>query len=813
MKVLEENHAEEKIPAKAQGQDAAGKGGLQLPSDALIILPLRNSVLFPSMVVPLTLGRSSSVQAIEEALRQEMPVGVVVQRDPKVESPEPQDLYPVGTVAEILRLVTLPDGQKHVLVQGRQRFKILDIIRTEPYLVARILALSETVPNTKEFEARLFHLRQEAQKALSLLLQPMPDLASTIQSPEGSALIDFVASWLDIPLSEKQEILGTVDLEVRIQKVTEKLARYIEVLELTKKISQETKGAMDKAQREYVLREQLKAIQKELGEGDAKGQEIVELRKKIEAAQMPPEVEKEALREVARLERMPEGAAEYSMVRTYLDWMIELPWSITTKERIDLPKAREILDADHHDLEKVKKRILEFLAVRKLNPEGKSPILCFVGPPGVGKTSLGQSVARAMNRKFVRQSVGGVHDEAEIRGHRRTYIGALPGGIIQGIKRAGSKNPVFMLDEIDKLSTSFHGDPSAALLEVLDPEQNATFQDHYLDVPFDLSQVLFITTANVLDAIPGPLRDRMEVIELPGYAEEDKVVIARRYLAPRQLKASGLGPEQLIFTEDALHEVIRSYTREAGVRQLERQLGAICRAVATRVAEGFQENITVKAESVSAYLGPAKFFNEVALRTSLPGVATGLAWTPVGGEILFVEATKMAGEGKLLLTGQLGDVMKESAQTALSLVKSRAAPIGLDAELFKKHDLHIHIPAGAIPKDGPSAGVTIFVALVSLLTGRRVKNDVAMTGEISLRGLVLPVGGIKEKVLGAKRAGISAVLLPEWNRKDLEEISEAVRQTMRFEFIETVDQALKLALEPVERDKDAGYGREHHTMV
>lgn len=813
MKISEDRETEEKKAPKIQEQDAAAKGALKLPGDALIILPLRNSVLFPSTVVPLTLGRKSSVQAVEEALRQEMPIGVVVQRDPKVESPGPQDLYPIGTVAEILRLVTLPDGQKHVLVQGRQRFKILDFIRTEPYVVARILALSETVPNTKEFEARLFHLRQESQKALSLLAQPVADLASMIQSLEGSALIDFVASWLDIPLSEKQEILETLDLEQRIQKVTEKLAQYIEVLELTKKIGQETKGAMDKAQREYILREQLKAIQKELGEGDAKGLEIVELRKKIEAVKMPPEVEKEALKELARLERMPEGAAEYSMVRTYLDWMVDLPWSVTTKESIDLPKAREILDSDHHDLEKVKKRILEFLAVRKLNPEGKSPILCFVGPPGVGKTSLGQSIARAMNRKFVRQSVGGVHDEAEIRGHRRTYIGALPGRIIQGIKRAGSKNSIFMLDEIDKLSASFHGDPSAALLEVLDPEQNATFQDHYLDVPFDLSQVLFITTANVLDAIPGPLRDRMEVIELPGYAEEDKVVIARRYLVPRQLSAAGLQPDQLVFTDDALQEVIRGYTREAGVRQLERQIGAICRAVATRFAEGFKENITVKAGSVSAYLGAAKFFNEVALRTSLPGVATGLAWTPVGGEILFVEATKMAGEGKLLLTGQLGDVMKESAQTALSLVKSRAATIGLDAELFKKHDLHIHIPAGAIPKDGPSAGVTIFVALVSLLTGRRVKNDVAMTGEISLRGLVLPVGGIKEKVLGAKRAGISTVLLPELNRKDLEEISEAVRQTMRFEFMETVDQALKLALEPVERDRTSGYEHERHALV
>jgi ATP-dependent Lon protease len=501
---------------------------------------------------------------------------------------------------------------------------------------------------------------------------------------------------------------------------------------------------------------------------------------------------------------MPEGAAESSMVRTYLDWLAELPWSVATEERIDLKQAREILDADHHGLEKVKKRILEFLAVRKLNPSGKSPILCFVGPPGVGKTSLGQSIAAAMNRKFIRQSLGGVHDEAEIRGHRRTYIGALPGRILHGIKRAGSKNPVFMLDEIDKLSVSFHGDPSAALLEVLDPEQNERFQDHYLGVPFDLSQALFVATANVLDGIPGPLRDRMEVIELPGYVDEDKLVIAQRYLVPRQLTATGLDSHQLVFTDDALREVIRGYTREAGVRQLERTIGAICRSVAMRFAEGSQDSVTLDADAVQTYLGPAKFFDEVALRTSLPGVATGLAWTAVGGEILFVEATKMAGDGKLLLTGQLGDVMKESAQAALSLVKSRAAKLGLDADTFKKQDIHVHLPAGAIPKDGPSAGVTLFVALVSLLTGRRVRKDIAMTGEISLRGLVLPVGGIKEKVLAAKRAGLRHVLLPSLNRKDLQELSPAAREALRFEFLETVEDALARALEPAEEYKSLG---------
>ncbi|MGB7950226.1 MAG: endopeptidase La, partial [Candidatus Binatia bacterium] len=540
----------------------------------------------------------------------------------------------------------------------------------------------------------------------------------------------------------------------------------------------------------------MKAIQKELGEGDSQNLEAEELRKKVHEAKMPADVEKEVLRELARFERIPEVAAEYSSLRTYLDWMIELPWSIASDEQIDLPKAREILDADHYDLERVKKRIVEFLAVRKLVPQGKSPILCFVGPPGVGKTSLGQSIARAMNRKFVRQSLGGVHDEAEIRGHRRTYVGALPGNIIQGIRKAGTKNPVFMLDEIDKLSTSFHGDPSAALLEVLDPSQNTTFQDHYVAVPFDLSQVLFIATANVLDTIPAPLRDRMEILQLAGYIEEEKLAIAKQYLIPRQIAENGLDGSQISFTDDAIREIIRSYTREAGVRQLERELGTVCRGVATRVAEGGKERTNIEKDSLREYLGPEKFFNEIALRTSLPGVATGLAWTPVGGDILFVEATKMPGDGRLQLTGQLGDVMKESAQAAWSLVKSRAESLGINPEILRKNDLHVHIPAGAIPKDGPSAGITLFVALVSLLTGRRVSKDVAMTGEISLRGLVLPVGGIKEKILAAKRAGITCVLIPELNGRDMEEVPAAAREGIRFEFLKTVDDALSLALEP-----------------
>ena len=780
-----------------ENESPKSKPRLNIPAGAMVIIPLRNRVLFPSMIMPVMVRRPERLHAVEETVRQQLPIGFVTQRDPNIDAPQPKDVYGVGTAADVLRMYTLPDGQRQILVQGRRRFEIGEFLETDPLLIARVTMVEEKVPQTKEFEARILHLRQEAARALSLFPEPVNELRSMIERIDDPlSVIDVIASTLDLPSAEKQEILAILDPEARAQRVSEKLARQIELLELSRKIGDQTKESMDKSQRQYFLREQLKAIQKELGEEDGKGSEVEELRKQIYEAKMPPEVEKEALKELARFERIPEMAAEHSLLRTYLDWLVELPWSILSKEEIDLPKAREILDTDHYGLEKVKKRIIEFLAVRKLKPEGKSPILCLVGPPGVGKTSLGQSIARAMNRKFVRQSLGGVHDEADIRGHRRTYIGALPGNIIQGIRKAGSKNPVFMLDEVDKLSASFHGDPSAALLEVLDPAQNATFQDHYIALPFDLSQVLFIATANVLDTVPGPLRDRMEILELPGYTEEDKLAIAKGYLVPRQISENGLNPGEITFTDDAIREIIRSYTREAGVRQLERQLGAVCRSVATRVADGLKEIITVNKESLATYLGPQKFFNEIALRTSLPGVATGLAWTPFGGDILFIEATKMPGDGKLLLTGQLGDVMKESAQAALSLVKSRAETLGIDPDIFKKNDLHIHIPAGAIPKDGPSAGVTLFVALVSLLTGRRISKDVAMTGEISLRGLVLPVGGIKEKMLAAKRAGISSVLLPELNRKDLEEIPPAGRQGIRFEFLQTADEALRLALEP-----------------
>src|SRR4029450_9417755 len=792
------HHRDKEAFMKAEENESPkSKPRLNIPAGAMVIIPLRSRVLFPPMIMPVMVRRAERLHAVEETVRQQLPIGFVTQRDPNIDVPQPKDLYGVGTAADVLRMYTLPDGQRQILVQGRRRFEIAEFLETDPLLIARVTMVEEKVPHTKEFEARILHLRQEAARALSLFPEPVNELRSMIERIEDPlSVIDVVASTLDLPSTEKQEILAILDPEARAQRVSEKLARQIELLELSRKIGDENKESIDKSQRQYFLREQLKAIQKELGEEAGKGSEVEELRKQIYEAKMPPEVETEALKELARFERIPEMAAEHSLLRTYLDWLVELPWSVFSKEEIDMRRAREIRAPTHYGLEKVKKRIIEFLAVRKLMPQGKSPILCLIGPPGVGKTSLGQSIARAMNRKFVRQSLGGVHDEADIRGHRRTYIGALPGNIIQGIRKAGTRNPVFMLDEVDKLSVSFHGDPSAALLEVLDPAQNATFQDHYIALPFDLSQVLFIATANVLDTIPSPLRDRMEILELPGYIEEDKLAIAKGYLVPRQTAENGLKPENISFTDEAIREIIRSYTREAGVRQLERELGAVCRSVATRIAEGFNETITVKPESIPTYLGPQKFFNEIALRTSLPGVATGLAWTPFGGEILFVEATKMAGDGKLLLTGQLGDVMKESAQAALSLVKSRAETLGIDSDIFKKNDLHIHIPAGAIPKDGPSAGVTLFVALVSLLTGRRISKDVAMTGEISLRGLVVPVGGIKEKMLAAKRAGISCVLLPELNRKDLEEIPPAGRQGIRFEFLQTADEALRLALEP-----------------
>ncbi len=769
--------------------------GVTLPEDALIILPVRNVVLYPGIVVPLTLGRPKSIAAAQEAARSERPLGVLLQRRPEVDDPGPEDLYEVGTLGNILRYVTSQDGAHHIVCQGQQRFRVREFLPGYPFLVARVEKVEEPEVATPEAEARLMHLKERAMEALQLLPQAPPELANAVQAVTSPSMgADLVASFMDLKPEEKQEVLETFDVQARLDKVLELLGHRIEVLKITRDISQQTKEAVEERQREYILREQLKAIQKELGEVEGTAAEIEQLSEAIGKAGMPEEVEQHARKELKRLERMPEAAAEYSMLRTYLDWLVELPWSVATEDQIDIAQARQILDEDHYNLEKVKRRILEYLAVRKLNPEGKSPILCFVGPPGVGKTSLGQSIARATGRKFVRLSLGGVHDEAEIRGHRRTYIGALPGNIIQAIRKAGTRNPVMMLDEVDKLGASFHGDPSSALLEVLDPEQNATFRDNYLGVPFDLSQVMFICTANVIDTIPGPLRDRMEVIELPSYTEDEKVEIARRYLVRRQLEANGLKPEQCEITDEALHVVVREYTREAGVRNLERRIGAVCRNVAMRIAEGTAERVRVDAEEVRKILGPRQVESEVAMRTSVPGVATGLAWTPVGGDILFVEATRVPGSGKLILTGQLGDIMRESGQAALSLVKSRARDLGIDEALFEKSDIHIHVPAGAIPKDGPSAGVAMFIALVSLLTNQTVRSDTAMTGEISLRGLVLPVGGIKEKALAAHRAGIKRVLLPKRNQKDFEDIPESARNELEFIWLDRVDDAIKAAL-------------------
>jgi ATP-dependent Lon protease len=767
-----------------------------LSADAVILLPVRNTVLFPGIVAPITIGRPKSIAAVQQAVREERPIGIVMQRDAEVADPGPNDLFRIGTIANIVRYMTAPDGSHHVVCQGVQRMRILDFLPGTPILAARVLHLPEPEVRGPEIEARFLHLQSQAVEALQLLPQAPQELIGAVQAATSPAqLADLAAAYMDVRPEEKQEILETVDLTARMDKVSRLLAGRIEVLRLTHEIGQQTKAAFDERQREAVLREQMAAIQRQLGEGDGKAQEAAELAEAIAKAGMPPEVEEQARKELRRYERTPEAAAEAGMIRTYLDWLIELPWGLPNERPIDIAEARRILEEDHYGLEKIKRRIIEYLAVRKLAPGGKAPILCFVGPPGVGKTSLGQSIARAMNRPFVRVSLGGVHDEAEIRGHRRTYVGALPGNIIQAIRKAKARNCVMMLDEIDKMGRGIQGDPSAAMLEVLDPEQNGTFRDNYLGVPFDLSRVVFIATGNMLDTIPGPLRDRMEVISLAGYTEDEKLQIARRYLVHRQWEANGLTPEQAEIDDEALRRIIREYTREAGVRNLEREIGKALRHAAVRIAEGSAEQVRITANDLPAIIGPPQFENEVAMRTSVPGVATGLAWTPVGGDILFIEATRTPGKGSLILTGQLGDVMRESAQAALSLVKNRAASLGLDAGLFEKNDIHIHVPAGATPKDGPSAGVAIYTALVSLLTGRTVRSDTAMTGEISLRGLVLPVGGIKEKVVAAARAGLVRVMLPARNRKDDEDIPEDARNKLEFIWLEQVDDAIAAALE------------------
>jgi len=790
------NHSEEAAKAIAPAtNDVAATKAPGLPDDMLVILPVRNLVLFPGVILPVAIKREKTVAGAQEAVRTEGKVGFLLQKDPQADDPSFDDLHRIGTAATIVRYVTAPDGTHHLVCQGERRFRVLDAVAGFPYLVARVEYLNDTGASHPEVEARMLYLKQKAVEAITLLPQAPAEIANSIQAIESPAtLADTIASFLDVKPSEKQELLEVTEIRERLERVSTLLTRRVEVLKLSRQIEEQAKEAIDDRQREYVLREQLKQIQKELGEETA-GEETAELADAIAQAGMPVEVEEHARKELKRLERMNEASGEYSMARTYLDTLLALPWSKLDAESIDIERARGILDADHYGLAKIKKRILEYLAVRKLNPEGRSPILCFVGPPGVGKTSLGQSIARAVGLKFQRTSLGGTHDEAEIRGHRRTYIGSLPGNIIQAIRKAGTRNPVLMLDEIDKLGHGIQGDPASALLEVLDPEQNSTFRDNYLGVPFDLSKVLFIATANQLDTIPGPLRDRMEIIELTGYTEEEKVEIARRYLVRRQLEANGLKPDQASVSDEALHTIAREYTREAGCRSLEREIGAVLRNVAVRVAEGKATSVRIAADDVRDILGAPKFENEVAMRVSVPGVATGLAWTPVGGDILFIEATLIPGSGKLILTGQLGDVMKESAQAALSLLKSQAASIGVDSTRFEKMDVHVHIPAGAIPKDGPSAGVALYTALVSLMTGRTVRNDVAMTGEISLRGLVLPVGGIKEKTVAAHRAGIRTVMLPARNKRDLDDIPDSVRKELTFVWLERVEDAILHAID------------------
>ncbi|MBI2217361.1 MAG: endopeptidase La [Candidatus Rokubacteria bacterium] len=775
--------------------------------DVLGILPLRGTVLFPHAVVPLAAGRPSSVRLIEDAVQGGRIIGAITQKDPAEDAPKREGLHDVGTLAVIHRVLKQQDGTMRLVTQGVQRFRLVEIVEEAPYLRARIEVITEPeASGDVELEALKRSATSLFQKVVSLSPTLSDELATIVAGSETAGTLgDLVAAALPtLSLPLRQELLETVDVKQRLQKLVTALGKEAEVLELGSKIQSEIQSEMSKTQREYYLREQLKAIQKELGDADERTQEIETLRQKIEEAGMPDEARREALRELDRLAKMPPQAAEYTVARTYIDWLVAMPWKAETTDAIDLAAARAVLDADHEGLEKIKERILEYLAVKKIKPDGKDPILCFVGPPGVGKTSLGRSIARALGRKFHRMSLGGMRDEAEIRGHRRTYIGALPGQIIQGVRRAGTRNPVLMLDEVDKLGMDFRGDPASALLEVLDPEQNSTFRDHYLDVPFDLSRVLFITTANVIDTVPAPLRDRMEVIHLAGYTEEEKVAIATLHLVPKQAREHGLeAGKDITFLPEALRFLARRYTREAGVRNLEREIASVCRKVTRRHAEGVTEPVGVTPDLIVTLLGAPRFeFEELETRTRVPGVAVGLAWTPAGGDVLFVEATRMPGARTLTLTGQLGDVMKESAQAALSWVRSHAAAIGVPGDFWEKSDVHIHVPAGAIPKDGPSAGVTMVTALASLLGNRPVRPALAMTGEITLSGRVMPVGGIKEKVLAAHRAGVSTVILPRRNENNLvEDVPVTVRDAMTFHLVDAVDEVLGLALEaPVPRE-------------
>jgi len=767
----------------------------KLPS-VIGILPVRNAVVFPGTVAPLAIGRPSSRALLAATRPNESIIGLLTQRNPETDGPNFAELHTVGTAASVLKVIKLPQGSVHIVVHGLTRFKVVEPVAAKPYLKAKVHPLDVHFRMTKRLQALIVSVRQAANRVIALTPN-VPEEASVLLEniDNPSALADFLAANLNVEVTVKQQLLEELDASKRLARISVLLANQLEVLELSHKIQGKVRESVDKNQREYFLQEQLKAIQTELGQKDLKTEELKEIRQNIAKAKMPKAVEAEAIRELDRLSKTPPPSPEYSVIRTYLDWVCELPWSIQTEDRIDIAKAERILNRDHYDLQKIKKRILEFLAVRKLNPSGKSPILCFIGPPGVGKTSLGRSIARAMGRKFVRISLGGIRDEADIRGHRRTYIGALPGRVLQELRKCRSKNPVFMLDELDKIGADFRGDPTSALLEVLDPEQNSTFTDHYLDQPFDLSRVMFIGTANYTEPIPPALHDRMEIIELPGYTESEKLNIAKRYLIRRQLVEHGLSKNRLTIKDDALLAIIRGYTREAGVRNVERHIAAICRAVATQIAKKQARRATIDRQDLSRILGPPQFESELALRSGIPGVATALAYTPVGGELLFIESASMPGKGQLLLTGQIGDVMKESAQTAFSIVKANAAKLKISPTKFTKFDYHIHVPAGAVPKDGPSAGVAMFTSLVSLLLGTPTRPDVAMTGEITLRGLVLPIGGLKEKILAAKQAGIKTVILPARNKKDIPDVPKEAKKNLDFQFVKNTDEVLNLALE------------------
>lgn len=773
----------------------------KIPKDALILMPVQSIVLFPGMVVPIQLGRETSILAAQAAIKNDNRIGMILQKDPADETPDTmKKLHSIGTASNILRYITSSSEAHHIVCQGETRFRIKKLLKGFPFLVAKVEYLKETYEKDVEIDARMVQLKQRATEILSLMPDVPPEIADSITNIDSPDLLtDLLIGFIDITSKEKQDILEILDLKERMDQVLKLMLYRLEVLRVSHDIDQKTQKRIGDRQREALLREQLRTIQKQLGDDDDERTELEELENAIIKAKMPPDADKQAKKELSRLKNMSSLSGEYSVLRTYIEWLTELPWSISSEDQTDISKARDQLNLDHYGLDKVKRRIVEFLAVHKLNPNGKSPLLCFVGPPGVGKTSLGQSIAKATGRTFSRVSMGGVHDEAEIRGHRRTYLGALPGNIIQAIKRAGTNNCVMMLDEIDKLGASVQGDPSAALLEVLDPEQNHSFRDNYLSVPFDLSRVMFICTANVVDSIPSPLRDRMEMIELPGYTEAEKAQIATRYLIKRQINFNGLKAKQCQFSKRAIHEIINNYTREAGVRNLEREIGSVCRHVAVQFAEGKIKQAKIDIADIHKILGAPRFENEVAMRTAIPGIATGLAWTSVGGDILFIEASRVTGKDKLTLTGQLGEVMRESAIAALTLLKARAKTLNIDAKLFENNDIHIHVPAGAIPKDGPSAGVAMFLALASLMLDRPILADHAMTGEISLRGLVLPVGGIKEKVLAAHRAGIKTVMLPERNKKDLEDIPVDAKKKMKFVFLKDVDDALNEAIKQTKK--------------